>query len=423
MVLGIIGLLIFALGISPLITKFRGLVTNDKIYFLITAIGGILIFIALKKGIVSLLTIVNKYKYKVDLSRGSVNNMIQKKRMLEKGPKIVVLGGGTGLSILLKGLKEYTSNITAIVTVADDGGGSGVLREDLGMLPPGDIRSCIISLADTEPNMEKLLQYRFEEGKLKGQSFGNLFIAAMNGIYGNFEKAIKEMGNVLAVKGKVLPMTLENVTLFAKLENGQVIKGESNIPEVNKEIKSRIEKIFIKPDKSYPLKEAIDSIKDADAIMLGPGSLYTSVIPNILIKDIVKYINESDALKIYVPNVMTQPGETDNYNVLEHVEAVLDHSKKDIIDYVIANNELIPKEVLDKYNEDGADPVYLSKDEEEKLKKMNIKVVKDRLIDIKSNYIRHDAIKLSSIIVDLVLKKGMNKEKINIFEYIFKKGS
>lgn len=332
------------------------------------------------------------------------NKILSKEKILTRGPKVVVLGGGTGLSVFLRGLKEYTSNITAIVTVADDGGGSGVLREDLGMLPPGDIRSCLLALANTEPAMERLLQHRFKEGRLKGQNFGNLFMAAMNDIYGNFETAIKEMSNVLAVTGKVLPMTLENVKLYAKLEDHHVIEGESNIPIKNGELGSRIERVFIKPKNAKPLDEAIEAIKEADCIILGPGSLYTSVIPNLLVADIVKHIYNSKALKVYITNVMTQPGETDNYGVLDHIEAIVKHSREGLIDYVITNIEEIPEETLKIYIKDGANAVIITDEEEKVLNKMGIEVIKNNLIDIKKNYIRHDAIKLSQIIVELVLK-------------------
>lgn len=325
-------------------------------------------------------------------------------------PKVVTIGGGTGLSVLLRGLKEYTPNITAIVTVADDGGGSGILREDLGMLPPGDIRSCLLALANTEPAMEKLLQHRFTEGMLKGQSFGNLFIAAMNEIYGNFETAIKEMSNVLAVTGKVLPMTLEDVKLYAMLDDGSIIEGESNIPIKNKEIGSRIDRVFIRPEKSKPVDEAIEAIRDADCIVLGPGSLYTSVMPNLLIEDIVDEVYKATAIKIYITNVMTQPGETDNYSVLDHVKAIIKHTKQGIIDYVITNVEEIPEDTLDKYIKDGAKPVIITEEEEKILFDMNIKVIKDNLIDIKKNYIRHNAIALSEIIIDLVMKTKRTEE-------------
>jgi len=326
------------------------------------------------------------------------------KNVLDRGPKVVAIGGGTGLSVLLRGLKEYTSNITAIVTVADDGGGSGILREDLGMLPPGDIRSCILALANTEPTMEKLLQFRFKEGMLKGQSFGNLFLAAMNEIYGSFEVAIKETSNVLAVTGKVLPMTLENVTLYAVLENGHVIKGESKIPLKNKELGSRIDYIYMEPKISYPLDEAITAIEEADVIALGPGSLYTSVIPNLLVNNMVGKIHSARAPKVYISNVMTQPGETDGYTVLDHVNAILKHSQEDFLDYVIANIEEIPEETLRKYIFDGSEPVVLGDSDEDILEKKGIKLIKENLVDIKNDYIRHDSMKLSQILMDIANK-------------------
>lgn len=331
-----------------------------------------------------------------------------KKKKLELAPNVVVIGGGTGLSVLLRGLKEFTSNITAIVTVADDGGGSGILREDLGMLPPGDIRSCLLALANTEPAMEKLLQHRFKEGMLKGQSFGNLFIAAMNEIHGNFETAIKEMSSVLAVTGKVLPMTLEDVKLYAKLEDQHIIEGESNIAVKNGEYKSKIDHVYIRPERAKPVDDALEAIREADCIVLGPGSLYTSVIPNLLVEGIVEEIVKSSAIKVYISNVMTQPGETDNYSVLDHVKAIIKHSNADIIDYVIANVEEIPEDTLDKYIKDGARPVIITKEEEKRLLEMNIKVIKNNLIDIKKNYIRHDAISLSEIIIGLVSRNKKN---------------
>ena len=326
---------------------------------------------------------------------------IYKEKQRSRGPKIVSIGGGTGLSILLRGLKEYTSKITAIVTVADDGGGSGILREDLGMLPPGDIRSCILALANTEPTMEKLLQYRFKEGKLKGQNFGNLFLAAMNGIYGSFEEAVRETSNVLAVTGKVLPMTLENVTLYAELENGMKVEGESNIPLKNSECSSRIKRVYMEPVMTYPLEEAVIAIEEADIIVLGPGSLYTSVIPNLLVNDMVNHIYESKADVVYISNVMTQPGETDRYTVFEHLKAILDHSREDLIDYCIANIEEIPEETLERYKEDGAKPVILTKEDEIKLSNMGITVIKDNLVDVKKDYVRHDSLRISEIIVNL----------------------
>lgn len=403
--LGILGLIVFSTGFSSIFqVLFQDL--KNRIYapIILIILGIILMILGIRKSFNAVIEVVCNNKSYGDISKDKINKLLYKDRILNKGPKIVVIGGGTGLSILLRGLKEYTTNITAIVTVADDGGGSGKLREDLGMLPPGDIRSCILALANTEPSMEKILQYRFEEGSLAGQSFGNLFMAAMNEAYGNFETAIKEMSNVLAVTGKVLPMTLEDVTLYAKLESGDVITGESNIPEKNKELGSRIENVFIRPRNPKPLEEALEEIRTADCILLGPGSLYTSVIPNLLVKDIAKEIQNAKAIKVYAANVMTQPGETDDHSVLDHILAIDKSTKRNLIDYVITNAESIPDETLKKYNKDGARQLIMTQEEEKILKERNIKIIKDNLIDIKKDYIRHDANKLSEIIVNLTIE-------------------
>ena len=329
---------------------------------------------------------------------------------LELAPKVVVIGGGTGLSILLRGLKQFTSNITAIVTVADDGGGSGKLREDLGMLPPGDIRSCLLALANTEPTMEKLLQYRFTEGTLKGQNFGNLFIAAMNAIYGSFEEAVRETSNVLAVTGKVLPMTLEDVKLCAVLENGKTVIGESQIPLDAIKDGSKIDHIYMDPKISNPLPESVEAIKDADIIVLGPGSLYTSVIPNLLVNHISETIYKSKAKKVYISNVMTQPGETDRYSLINHVDAILKHTREGFLDYVIGNTEGVPIETLNKYIKDGSKPVLIEEGHMEILRGKNIKLIGDKLIDVKKDYIRHDNILLSKILIEIA-KENISQKK------------
>jgi len=402
--LGLLGVFLFSVGLSSfLYDAIINYKTSIKILFSIAGIG--LIIFSIKKSFTCIVKGVGNGNNDKDLNKEKINHIIYRERVLAKGPKVVVIGGGTGLSVLLRGLKEYTANITAIVTVADDGGGSGILREDLGMLPPGDIRSCILALANTEPTMEKLLQYRFSEGKLKGQNFGNLFLAAMNEIYGSFEMAVKETSNVLAVTGKVLPMTLEDVILYAELENGEIVEGESEIPKRCKEISSKIRKVYIEPKMSYPLIEAIEAIEEADLIVLGPGSLYTSVIPNLLVNDMVNKIYKSKAQKVYITNVMTQPGETDDYTVLDHVEAILAHSREDLLDYVIVNTEEIPQEVLKKYTSDGSRPVILGKEDEQILKEKGIQLIKENLIDIKKDYIRHNSILLSQLLIEIAKKK------------------
>ncbi|MCG8485125.1 MAG: uridine diphosphate-N-acetylglucosamine-binding protein YvcK [Clostridia bacterium] len=330
---------------------------------------------------------------------------VHEKYHLEKACKIVVIGGGTGLSVILRGLKKATSNITAVVTTTDDGGGSGVLREDLGMLPPGDIRSCILALADTEEYMQELLQYRFKEGYLTGQSFGNLLIAALTGIYDNFEEAVAKVHEFLAVKGRVIPVTAENIHLCAQLKNGTIVKGESKIIASVIEQSSPIEKVYLEPHSPEPIDDALTAIKEADVIILGPGSLFTSIIPNLLVKKIVDKVTKSDAIKIYMTNVMTQPGETDRYSVCDHIEGIENHIEKNIIDYVMVNSEGIPKELLHRYKEDGAEPVFLTKKERRKLKRRGIKIIEGPYIEIKQGYIRHDADKIADVVINLY-KRG-----------------
>ena len=242
---------------------------------------------------------------------------------MRQDKKIVAIGGGTGLSTLLSGLRKYTEHITAIVTVSDDGGGSGQLREDLNMLPPGDIRSCLLALANTQEQMEKLLRFRFANGMLKGQSFGNLFIAAMNEIYGDFGVAIREASSVLNITGRVMPVTLDKMDLIAELENGKKFLGESAIPKFALKENSPIKKMYLENDSVSILDECLVAIEEADLIVLGPGSLYTSIIPNLLVDKMSNAIIKSKAKTVYICNVMTQPGETDNYGVFDHVNALI----------------------------------------------------------------------------------------------------
>ena len=331
-VFGIFGILLIAFGFTELVTKRLYDFYYKMFYIFLNLSGLFVIYISVTEAMKSIIVLVNKGYIKVSLDSKKIESMIYEKRLLVRGPKIVVIGGGTGLSTMLRGLKYYTSNITAIVTVGDDGGGSGTLREDLGILPPGDIRNCILALADTEPLMEDLLQYRFKDGTLKGQSFGNLFLAAMDGISDNFEDAVQKMSSVLAVTGKVLPVTLDDMQLEAILENGNKVVGESQIPVEALNQKSKIKKLMINPENAEPLKDALDAIKEADAIVIGPGSLYTSIIPNLLVKKIRTSVRKSDAIKIYVSNIMTQPGETDNFDVSDHVKIIKKYGGKEIVD-------------------------------------------------------------------------------------------
>ncbi len=310
--------------------------------------------------------------------------------------RIAVIGGGTGLSTMLRGIKAYTPNITAIVTVADDGGSSGMLRNDLGILPPGDIRNCILALADAEPMLKKLFMYRFQEGSLAGHSFGNLFLAAMTGICSGFEEAVKKTSDVLAVVGRVLPVTGEDIALFARIENGSVIKGESNIgmPKTNN---MGIERVFLEPERPPAAAGVIAAIKEADIIVLGPGSLYTSVIPNLLVDGVADAIKESSAAKIYVCNIMTQAGETDGYSVSDHVAAIEKHTCPGIVDFVIANNQGIPAFLEEKYSQDRCFPIVVDEDR----LPGGIRLVQGNLVLIEDEYIRHNFARLAKAIMNI----------------------
>jgi uncharacterized cofD-like protein len=332
---------------------------------------------------------------------GELVDKVYQRLVLERGPKVVVIGGGTGLSMLLHGLKEFTSNITAVVTVTDDGGSSGRLRQDMDVLPPGDIRNCLVALADAEPLMGRLFQFRFgEDTELKGHNFGNLFITAMTKVSGNFDQAIKESSKVLAIRGSVVPSTLDKVTLVARYHDGTETAGESLIPKAVKKVDS----VFLRPDSAKPTHEAVDAIRKADIIVLGPGSLYTSVLPNLLIEKLHKEVVSSKATKIYVCNVMTQKGETDGYSASDHLKAIVEHTASGIVEYCIVNTAKIHDAVLKKYREEGAEQVAADSDA---LKKMKCKVIEAHILKVR-DYVRHDSEKLAKIIVDLAtsLKKA-----------------
>ena len=324
--------------------------------------------------------------------------------------KIVVVGGGTGLSTMLRGLKKYTDNITAIVTVADNGGGSGVLRDEMGILPPGDIRNCVLALAETEPLMEKLLSYRFTEGSLSGQSFGNLFLAAMNGVCGGYIEAVRNVSDILSVKGTVLPVTLDDININAHLYDGSVIEGEKNISAGLKLGDKRIERIELVPKNAKILPDAKAAIADADLIVLGPGSIYTSVIPNLLVKGVYKAIKRANAKVVYVCNIMSQPGESDNMTAYDHVEAIYRHSCEGLIDICIANTQDLPERMKKSYNPQNSSRVVI---DDKKFKKEKIKLINRDLVSVKNNkYIRHNYNELAKVIFEECLNEKKERPRI-----------
>lgn len=329
---------------------------------------------------------------KSDREKGDLLEELYKRRKLNRGPRIVALGGGTGLSTLLKGIKNITNNITAIVTVGDDGGSSGRLREEFGILPPGDIRNCIAALADSEDLVTKLFQYRFKTGDgLGGHSFGNLFLSALCAITGDMVRAVKESSNVLSIRGRVIPSTLDDMKLVAELEDGRIIKGESNIPESG----GKIKRIFTDPADCKVTDDILAAIANAELIILGPGSLFTSVIPNLLVKEISEALSKSKAKKIYVCNIMSQPGETDGYKVSDHIQQLINHAgSKNIIDAVLVNKD-VPANKCEEYAKNNQFPV---EKDYETLKKMGIQVVEKNLFDENQKGVKHTPYKVARAI-------------------------
>lgn len=319
--------------------------------------------------------------------------LLHRQRFAGRGIRIVCIGGGTGLSVLLRGLKAYTDNLSAVVSVADDGGSSGRLRRDLGIIPPGDLRNCIAALADAEPLMARLFQYRFPEGSgngLEGHSFGNLFIVAMSDVAGSMEEAIHETGRVLAVRGKILPSTLEDVRLAATTADGERIRGESSITEAGQHIAH----LHLEPKHPTAYPETLNAIRNADLIVVGPGSLFTSVLPNLLVPDLRLAFQESAAMKLYVSNVATQHGETDHFSVQDHARVIADHIGGLPFDAVIANSNSgarLPRGWK-------SEPVRIDRDLDESKLSDSLRIIESDIIDTGNRY-RHDSAKLADAIM------------------------
>lgn len=321
-------------------------------------------------------------------------------------PKILVIGGGTGTSTLLKGLKNHTDNITAIISVMDDGGSTGRLRNDMDIIAMGDLRNCMVALSEEQSLISKLLNYRFSEGELAGHNFGNIFIAAMSEILSDFNSAILETSRILKIKGRVLPITLENASLIAELDDGTRIIGESKIPDLAHNSGSRISRILTEPGQLDMLEEAKKAILEADLIVLGPGSLYTSIIPNLLAKDMVKTLKMAKAKKVYISNIMDQLGETEDYSIRDHYDALIKHSCEDLIDYVLVNNGVIDPKLLDKYRQSSSHKIDFTEEDERYFKEKGVTIIREALVRVNNGVIRHDADRVSEILIKKILLGG-----------------
>ncbi|WP_033827858.1 gluconeogenesis factor YvcK family protein [Bacillus andreraoultii] len=322
--------------------------------------------------------------------------------MTIRQPRIVIIGGGTGLPVLLRGIKQFPVDITAIVTVADDGGSSGRLREDFRIPPPGDVRNVLAALSEVEPLIEELFQHRFQtNGDLSGHSLGNLMLAAMTNITGNFAHAIHEMSRVLNVKGRVLPSANQSVVLHAEMEDGVIIHGESKIPNYGK----KINRVFLTPRKVRALPETLQAIREADLVVIGPGSLFTSILPNLIVPQIGDAIIETKASKVYICNLMTQKGETNGFSASDHVKAIYNHIEPFSIQKVIVNNGKIPDDIKLRYKGEYADPVKIDK---ENLKEMGIEIIEEPIATLADGMLRHDTKRLSQLIYNLLESETKN---------------
>ncbi len=388
LVMAIVGVFLFGIGAALL--PVDGGISLRLVSLVMLLSGLISLIVGIGSMVQSLLEVVAP-------SQGqNLVELVFQRRHLERGPKIVAIGGGTGLSTLLHGLKHYTNNITAIVTVADDGGSSGRLRQEFDMLPPGDIRNCLVALADTEPLMQRLFQYRFaEESPLQGHSFGNLFITAMTKITGDFEQAVQASSKVLAIRGHVVPSTNMKVRLVAEHEDGSVTVGESKISEAPEPIR----RVYLEPSNCQPTLAALDAIRDAQAIVFGPGSLYTSIIPNLLVDRMVDAIVQSKAMKIYVCNVMTQHRETHGFKASDHLKALIKHTNPGIVQVCIVNKEPVPVNLLERYRREDAFPVDADVDH---IRELGYQVVAEDIISTE-NYVRHDPDKVSKLIFQMIV--------------------
>ena len=343
----------------------------------------------------------------------NIHSLIFNKTVYDKGPNIVVIGGGTGLNTVLSGLKNYTSNLTAIVTVSDYGEAITNSRKELQTLPLNDIKDSIIALAKQDDQVQKLLNYEFQSGKLRGLDFSDIYFLAMKEINGNFEDSIIKSNEVINMVGKVIPVTLDEMKIVAELANGYIVEEKSRIPEVVSEKITKINRIMISPSNCKPAPGVVEAIKSADCIIIGPGSLYTNVIPNLLVNGVNKAIKESTAIKVYISNIMTEPGQTDNYSVADHINAILEHCGQGIMDYCIYDTGEVIPEFIKKYNLEGQDIVEQDVD-----KVKGIKFLQRNLSMIDGEFVRHDPNLVAASIIELICDDLKYQDKQNDPQYL-----
>ncbi len=415
----IIGICLICFAFANIIES-KVLRPTDIIKIVISFVAGftaiVIGFVFMQKRVLEILIEANNTSTeKGQKANKNLKGLIFNKTMYDEGPKVVVIGGGTGLNNVIKGLKKYTNNITAIVTLSDYGTQETKSRKELGLQPYEEIKDSIIALSDKEELMDKLFKWNFKNSKIKGLNFGDIYLAAMNEIYENPSVGIRKSTEILNITGKVLPSTLDDITISAELEDGTVVEKKERIPEVVYNKISKIKRIHLVPTNCTPAPGVIEAIQDADAIIIGPGSLYTNVLPNLIVKNVSKAIKESKALKIYITNLMTEPGQTDNYSISDHLEAIFEHVGKEIIDYCLADTGEIVPEFVRKYNQEGQDIVLQDID---KATKKGIKIIQKNLSKIDGEFIRHDPDIIASSIMELICNDLKFRDKESTPQYL-----
>ncbi len=418
MLLILVGVVLVGYGVaSILIAKELSFIEIGKIIllFVVGFTFTILGIIFAQKRTLELLIEASDLRLEKGNKNVNVNSLIFNKKVYNKGPNIVVIGGGNGLNTVLRGLKNYTSNITAIVTVSDYGKLPTNSRKQLDLLPLDDIKESLVALSYNEQSMENILNLKFNQGMFNDLTFGDIYLYSMKELYGDFTESIEKSKDVLNITGRVLPVTLDEIKICAELENGMVVEEKEKIPQIVFDKVTKINRIYISPSNCMPAPGVLEAIQNADAIVIGPGSLYTNVIPNLLVKNVSKTIKESKAIKIYVSNIMTEPGQTDNYSISDHLQAIIDHAGKGIIDYCIYDTGEIVPEFIRRYNLEGQD---LVEQDIQKCKDKEIKLLQRDLSTIFEDNIRHNPKAVAEAIIQIICDDLKFKDKQNDPEYI-----
>jgi uncharacterized cofD-like protein len=415
----LVGIVLTCYGISKLLT-------SDELTFfeagktaIIFVIGFAVIIVSIvfiqKRSLEIIIEANNTSTEKGKKAQLNIKSLIFNKKVYEEGPKIVVIGGGKGLNNIIEGFKKYTNNITAIVTMSDYGNISTESRRALDALPLKDIKDSIIAMSDKEEIMKSLMYWNFKNERLQGLNFGDIYLTAMNEIYSNISEAILKSTEVLNITGKVMPVTLDEITICAELKDGTTIKQKDRIPEIVAEKVESINRIYISPSNCRPSPGVIEAIEDADVIIIGPGSLYTNVLPNLLVKNVVKSIKDSKAMKFYISNIMTEPGQTDNYALSDHIKAIQEHVGPGIVDYCLADTGEIVPEYIRKYNKEGSDVVEV---DTKKVNQYNVKVIQRNMSCIKDDKIMHNSDIVASIIIEMICNDLKFHDMQNNTEYL-----